>query len=121
MTTLLSAIERSGELADKIGLILEKRNNKDKADAKKSIDSLATDLRSGAVRLSIATTGQRAASDDSAAAGPGQARAELDPETADALVRITADGDDAIRDLNTCIAQYDAVRDAKEAANAQAD
>ena len=116
---LTSAIERSRQLADQMGQILE-RNNKDKADAKKSIDTLAADLRSGAVRLSIATTGQPAANGNGATTGPGQARAELDPAAAEALVRITADGDDAIRDLNSCIAQYDAVRGAKGAANAQA-
>ena len=116
---LSSAIERSSQLAEQIGQILD-RNNKDKADAKKSIDTLAADLRSGAVRLSIATTGKPADNGNGAAAEPSQARAELDPAAAEALVRITAVGDDAIRDLNTCIAQYDAVRGAKGAADAQA-
>lgn len=113
------AIERSGQLATRLGQILE-TNLKDKANAKQSIDALSADLRSGALRLSVRTTGQQPASGGLTAAGPGQARAELDPATAEALVRITADGDNAIRDLNTCIDQYAEVRHMQEADHAQA-
>lgn len=112
------AIERSGQLATQIGQILES-NLKDKAHAKKSIDALSAELRSGALRLSVATTGQQHGDLHSATPGLGQERAELDPAAADALVRITAEGDDAIRDLNTCIDQYGAVRRMQEADHAQ--
>ncbi|RGE46121.1 hypothetical protein DZC30_04965 [Comamonas testosteroni] len=120
LSQLSFAIERSGQLATRLGQITDD-NLKDKADAKHSIDALSADLRSGALRLSVRTTGQPPASGGSAAAGPGQARAELDPATAEALVRITADGDNAIRDLNTCIDQYAEVRRAQEAGHAQTD
>jgi prophage endopeptidase len=113
------AIERSGQLATQIGQILD-RNQQDKANAQKTIDRLDTDLRSGALRLSIRTTAQ-AGGNHGAAAGPGQARADIDPADAAALVRIAGAGDDAIRDLNTCIDGYDAVRRATEAGHAQAD
>ena len=42
--------------------------------------------------------------------GAGEARAELDPAAADDLVSIATDGDIAIRKLNYCIDQYNAVR-----------
>lgn len=116
---LAFAIERSGQLATHIGQILD-RNQQDKANAQKTLDRLDTDLRSGALRLSIRTTGQ-AGSNHGATAGPGQARADIDPEDAQALVRIAADGDSAIRDLNTCIDGYNSVRRQTEASHAQTD
>ena len=98
------SIERSGQLAGKLGQILD-RNQLDKANAQKVFDRLDADLRSGALRLSVRTTTQPGG-DHSAAAGPVQARADIDPADAAALVRITEDGDNAIRDLNTCIDGY---------------
>ena len=98
------SIERSGQLAGKLGQLLD-RNQLDKADAKKAFDRLDADLRTGALRLSVRTIAQPGGN-HGAAAGPVQARAELDPEDAAALVRITDDGDNAIRDLNTCIDGY---------------
>lgn len=100
------SIERSGQLAGQLGQLLD-RNQLDKAHAQKVFDRLDADLRSGALRLSVRTTGQPAApGSHGAATGPVQARAELDPEDAAALVRISDDGDNAIRDLNTCIDGY---------------
>lgn len=113
------AIERSGVLATRLGQILES-NLKDKAHAKQSIDALSADLRSGALRLSVATTGHTSGSNYGAIAGLGQARAELDHTDAEALVRITADGDDAIRDLNACIDQYAEVKRMQEVPHAEA-
>lgn len=116
---LAFAIERSGQLATHIGQILD-RNQQDKANAQKTLDRLDTDLRSGALRLSIRTTSQ-ASGNHGATVGPGQARADIDPEDAQTLVRIAADGDNAIRDLNTCIDGYNAVRRQTEASHAQTD
>ena len=101
---LEDAIERSGQLAGQIGLLLD-RNQQDKAHAQQTLDRLDTDLRSGTLRLSIRTTSQ-SASGHGAAPGPGQARADIDPADAAALVRITHAGDAAILDLNTCIDAY---------------
>ena len=84
---------------------------KEKQDDKKTIDALRADVRSGAISLSIATRAIRAGA---ASAGPFpgaiETRAEIVPEAAVALIDIAADGDDAVRDLNACIAKYDAVR-----------
>lgn len=98
------SIERSGQLAGQLGQLLD-RNQLDKANAQKAFERLDADLRSGALRLSIRTTAQPGGN-HSAAAGPVQARADIDPADAAALVRITEDGDNAIRDLNTCIDGY---------------
>lgn len=98
------SIERSGQLAGQLGQILD-RNQLDKADAKIAFDRLDSDLRSGALRLSVRTTAQPGGN-NGAAAGPVEARADIDPADAAALVRITDDGDNAIRDLNTCIDGY---------------
>jgi hypothetical protein len=72
------------------------------------------DIDSGAIRLRLpvktscpaiqATTDATSPARDSV-----QANAELDRETAKALVAITDDGDKAIRQLNACIDAYNAV------------
>jgi prophage endopeptidase len=40
----------------------------------------------------------------------GQERAELDGQTAEDLIRLVAEGDRAIIDLNSCIDRYEAIR-----------
>ena len=75
--------------------------HKDKEDAEKKINQLRADVASGAQRLSI-----RASCSATVAGGDPEARAELDPKTADDLIAITADGDQAIIELNSCIDLY---------------
>jgi len=75
--------------------------HKDKEDAQKKINQLRADVASGAQRLSI-----RASCSASATSGDPEARAELDPKTADDLITIAADGDQAIIELNSCIDLY---------------
>jgi hypothetical protein len=75
--------------------------HKDKEDAQKKINQLRADVASGAQRLSI-----RASCAASVTGGDPEARAELDPKTADDLIAITADGDQAIIELNSCIDLY---------------
>lgn len=82
--------------------------------AKAKIETLRTDIASGAVRLSIATkTSVCTATDTAAASGNQQTRAELDPTAALGLIAIAADGDSAIRQLNACIDSYNQMRAAK--------
>lgn len=84
---------------------------KEKQDDKKTIDALRADVRSGAISLSIATRALRAgAAGSNTGTGYIETRSELMPEAAIELIDIAADGDDAVRDLNACIAKYDAVR-----------
>ena len=83
---------------------------------RKKRDRFVADVRSGAVRLSIPVVACRAnaASTDPAAASGDrhETRAELAPEAGAALAAIADDGDDAIRQLNSCIDAYDIARGA---------
>lgn len=79
--------------------------------AKTQITFLRLDVASGNLRLSIpAKTSVCASSDTAITSGNNEARTELDAKTADALISITADGDEAIRKLNACIDSYNQVR-----------
>lgn len=80
-------------------------------DAQDQIARLNSDVSTGALRLSVATRGVQGCGDAGAASGnSSEARAELDPTVAQALVGIAADGDRAIRQLNACIDTYNQVR-----------
>ena len=70
------------------------------ADLRKRIDD-------GAVRVSIA--GSQPVSNDSGA-GSSKTGCDLDGRVANALIGITERGDQAIRELNQCIDQYNSVR-----------
>ena len=84
---------------------LQEKLKKEKKDAEKIIASLRADVASGKLRF---TTTVRNCT--SSATRLGEARAELDPTTADDLLRIARDGDDAIRQLNYCIDAYNSLR-----------
>lgn len=88
------------EAADKL--------QKEKQSAKSKIDQLRADVATGAVRLSV-----RASCSAASAAGDSEARAELDGETAQNLVSIAADGDEAILELNACIDFYNKIKEIK--------
>jgi len=81
---------------------------KEKRDAEIKVNQLRADVAAGTVRLSV-----RASCSASTAAGDSEARAELDPKTADDLIAITADGDQAIIELNSCIDFYNNLRNVK--------
>lgn len=91
--------------ADELRTVYEK----EKKNAETEIADLRKRIQSGTVRLSVPTS--RCTVSGNTGAATGQARAELDPETADALVAIAADGDSAIRELNLCIDQYRSVQE----------
>jgi len=91
---------------------LRKTNEKAKT-ATKQRDAA---IDSGALRLRVKTTCPiPAAADTAVAAGDsgGEARAELDRETAKALVAITDEGNRAIEKLNACITLYNNARSAQ--------
>lgn len=76
----------------------------EKDHANKEIAQLRADVAVGRVRLSVPA---RCHGTGTATGAPSkEARAELDAETADALIAIAADGDDAIRELNLCLDAY---------------
>lgn len=81
---------------------------KEKQDAEIKINQLRADAASGALRLSV-----RANCAASTPGGNAEARAELDGQTAQDLIAITADGDQAIIELNSCIDLYNNLRNVK--------
>lgn len=110
----------ANENARETGRILKKEvstisdaRTQEQERAKTTIDALRADVRTGTVRLSIATRPRdQAGSGADPSAGDREARSELVPEAAIALIDIAADGDDAVRDLNACVDKYAAVRQA---------
>jgi hypothetical protein len=101
------------QVAQSYGQTLRKANNVAKAKE----DKLRADIATGERRLFIPVKAPECAvsatADSPAPSGDTEARAELDGRTAQALVNLTSRGDQAIRDLNTCIDQYEKMRSFK--------
>ena len=105
--------QRMGEVAQTYAQTLRKANNVAKAKETK----LRTDIASGERKLFIPTKTTcpvpSAGTTASAAGDSRETRTELDRSVAEALIAITADGDQAIRKLNACIDQYETLRKMK--------
>jgi len=105
----LNALERDKEkqmqdMAESHAKELRKANQ----NAKAEVTKLQSDLSSGQLRFTARTVST--CQNTTSASGDTESRAELDPEVSQALVAITADGDNAIRQLNACIDLYNQVR-----------
>lgn len=87
---------------------LARKHEKEKKNAQTEINRLRGRIRAGTVRLSVPATA--CAVSQNPGTGIAETRAELDGKTADDLVAIAADGDEAIRKLNLCIDQYKALQ-----------
>jgi hypothetical protein len=105
--------QRMGEVAQTYAQTLRKANNVAKAKETK----LRTDIASGERKLFIPVKTScpvSAAADSASVAGDSrETRTELDRSVAEALIAITADGDQAIRKLNACIDQFEKMRSFK--------
>jgi hypothetical protein len=105
--------QRMAEVAQTYAQTLRKAN--DVARIKET--KLRTDLASGQRKLFIPIQAPDCpvptTADTPAPSGDTETRAELDGRVAQALVDLTARGDQAIRQLNTCIDQYNQVRSMK--------
>ena len=79
------------------------------ADTKQEFETKLSGILSSRPRLyvPITTKGGCAAS----TADNGQARAELDGQTVEDLIKLVAEGDRAIIDLNSCIERYNQVKE----------
>jgi prophage endopeptidase len=104
--------QRMAEVAQTYAKTLRKAN--DVARIKET--KLRTDLASSERKLFIPVKTDcpvPATTDAPAPSGSTETRAELDPRIAQSLVDLTSRGDQAIRQLNTCIDQYEKVRSMK--------
>ena len=105
--------QRMAEVAQTYAQTLKKAN--DVARIKEI--KLRTDLASGERKLFIPVKApdcpMSVPEPSTPASGDTETRAELDGRVAQALVDLTARGDQAIRQLNTCIDQYNQVRSMK--------
>ena len=87
---------------------LVKANN----NAKVQIQKRNADIDSGALRLRVPVSCPvQAAGDASAAAGTDSGSAELQPETARAVLAVGDDADQTARKLATCVTLYNQVRE----------
>ena len=104
------------KVAQTYGETLRKANNA----AKVKENKLRSDIAAGSYSLWIPVKAPtcptvQATGDAAPASGSdsGTASAELDRQAAETLIAIAAEGDAAIRKLNTCIEQYNQVRGTK--------
>jgi hypothetical protein len=81
---------------------------KEKKDAEIKINSLKSAVADGSLRLYVRTS-----EPTTAASGATENGAELDKQIAQDLISITADGDKAIIQLNSCIDFYNNLRTIK--------
>ena len=109
---LEKAMEENRNLHETVNQ-MQIRAKKENDDAKRENDLLLARINRGTVRVSIPAS---ACVDVSEAGHSGtddrETRAELDPATAESILAVGRDGDTAIRDLNLCIDQYNAVKSA---------
>jgi stress response protein YsnF len=97
------------------GETLRKANHVAKIKEIKLRNDIATGERKLFIPVSAPNCPISTTADASTASGSdtGTTSAELDRTIADALVAITAEGDAAIRKLNTCVQAYETMRNAK--------
>ena len=109
---LEKAMEENRKLHETVSQ-MQIQKKKENDDAKQKYDDLLARINRGTVRVSVPA---RACSDVSGSGytgiDDGETRAELDPATAESILSVGRDGDAAIRDLNLCIDQYNAVKSA---------
>jgi Tfp pilus assembly protein PilN len=107
--------QRMAEVATTYAQTLRKANNV----AKVKEDKLRSDLADGALKLRIPVKAPSCPVSVSEPSTPtsgsdgGTTSAELDRQTAESLIALVAEGDAAIRKLNTCIEQYNQIRGMK--------
>ena len=113
------AQKESEDIAQIAAINTQMNSDKEKSDASlyKTQQKLAiaqsqlhSALHSGTQRLYVNVRPVDAST--TSASGDATQRAELDPTTSEALVSITDQGDNAIVQLNSCIARYNQVREA---------
>jgi hypothetical protein len=86
----------------------DKQDAKD-ADTKQAFEAKLSGILSSRPRLYVPVTTKGGCATSSS--NNGQARAELDGQTVEDLIKLVAEGDRAIIELNSCIDRYNQVKD----------
>lgn len=102
--------QRMGEVAQTYARTLRKANDVAKVKETKLRSDLASGERKLFIPVKAPECAVHTASDTASASGNTETRAELDSGIAQALVDLTSRGDTAIRSLNACIDQFEAIR-----------
>jgi hypothetical protein len=105
-----AAVAKRQEKGDADLFDVSKKFTQGEVHAKAATDNLRSDIRHGAIRLSIPVNSPNQAKDGEVAAVAGgsraEERAELVPAVADDIVAIAIEGDAAMRQLNQVIDAY---------------
>ena len=107
------AEQRMGEVAQTYAETLRKSNDVAKAKETKLRADIATGERKLFIPIKAPACPVHTTADTTVASGNTETRAELDSGVAQALIDLTSRGDQAIRNLNTCIDQYEKMRGLK--------
>ena len=105
--------QRMATVAQTYAQTLRKANDVAKIKEIKLRNDIATGERRLFIPVSAPNCPIPATADATTASGNTETRTELDRGIAQALVTLTSRGDQAIRQLNTCIDQYETMRNAK--------
>jgi len=97
-------------IAQKNSEMVKQKDEQDAKDAttKQEFETKLSGIIASRPRLFVNTTTKGGCSTTSS--NNGQERAELDGQTVEDLIRLVAEGDRAIIELNSCIDRYEAVR-----------
>ena len=114
--TAIQIAKLNAENAQKTNTLVQQISDKDaelqkeKTNAKKEIAKRDADIATGKLQLYVKTAPNSSCSNAPSTSGSDSNYARIDPAFAESLVRITDDGDSAIRKLNACLQIYNQVR-----------
>jgi len=102
--------EDSLEIARLNGVMNKQKDEQDAKDAntKQEFETKLSGILSSRPRLYVPVASKGGCA--TTTGNDGQARAELDGQTVEDLIKLVAEGDRAIIELNSCIDRYEAVR-----------
>jgi hypothetical protein len=102
--------EDSMEIARLNGVMNKQKDEQDAKDndTKQQFETKLSGILSNRPRLYVPITTKGGCS--TSTSDNGQARAELDGQTVEDLIKLVAEGDRAIIELNSCIDRYEAIR-----------
>ena len=107
---VLKETEDALVIAQKNSEMVKQKDEQDAKDAntKQEFETKLSSVLASRPRLFVNTTTKGGCSTTSS--NNGQERAELDGQTVEDLIRLVAEGDRAIIELNSCIDRYESVR-----------